>query len=72
MLAFSLGCSTKKIVTILFSVLYAHIHCFCAELAIYFVLHGASIKLYLVLHGTNKTIRCCILGGVYQMWVARP
>jgi len=52
--------------------LYAHIHCFCAELAIYFVLHGASIKLYLVLHGTNKTIRCCILGGVYQMWVARP
>jgi hypothetical protein len=40
-------------------VLYAYIHCFCAEVS-------------LVLHGASKTIRCCILGGVYQMRVARP
>jgi hypothetical protein len=51
--------------------LYAYIHYFCAELAIYLALHSAS-KFYLVLHGTSKTIRCCILGGVYQMRVARP
>jgi hypothetical protein len=31
-----------------------------------------QVKFYLVLHGTSKTIRCCILGGVYQMRVARP
>jgi len=31
-----------------------------------------QVKFYLVLHGTSKTIRYCILGGVYQMRVARP
>jgi hypothetical protein len=31
-----------------------------------------QVKIYLVLHGTRKTIRCCILVGVYQMMVARP
>jgi hypothetical protein len=31
-----------------------------------------QVKFYLVLHGTSKTIRCYILGGVYQMRVARP
>jgi len=43
-LAFSLSCITKKnqAVILLISVLYAYIHCFCAELAIYRVLHGAS------------------------------
>jgi hypothetical protein len=30
-----------------------------------------QVKFYLVLHGTSKTIGCCILGGVYQMRVAR-
>jgi len=30
-----------------------------------------QVKFYLVLHGASKTIRCCILGGVYQMRVAR-
>jgi hypothetical protein len=41
------------------------------QVKFYLVLHGAS-KIYLVLHGTSKTIRCCILRGVYQMRVARP
>jgi hypothetical protein len=47
------------------------INCLCAEFAICLALHGAS-KIYLVPHGTSKTIRCCILGRVYQMRVARP
>jgi hypothetical protein len=53
------------------SALSLFIHCLFAEFAICLALHGAS-KIYLVPHGTNKTIRCCILGGVYQMRVAKP
>jgi hypothetical protein len=37
-----------------------YIHCLCAELAIYIVLHGAS------------KILPCPSWGVYQMRVARP
>jgi hypothetical protein len=32
----------KQAVILLNSMLYAYIHYFCAELALYFVLHGAS------------------------------
>jgi hypothetical protein len=31
-----------------------------------------QVKFYHVLHGTSKIIGYCILGGVYQMRVARP
>jgi hypothetical protein len=31
-----------------------------------------QVKFYLVLPSSSKTIGCCILGGVYQIRVARP
>jgi hypothetical protein len=40
--------------------------------AICLVLHVQVKKIYFVLHGTSKTIGCYVLGGVYQMRVARP
>jgi hypothetical protein len=53
-------------------VIYAYIHCFYTELALYLVLHGASKNFTLSFMVQVKTIRCCILRGVYQMRVARP
>jgi hypothetical protein len=69
----SLGCSIKKnqAVTLMNPVLRTYIHYLCAIFAQSLVPHGAG-KIYLVLHGTSKTIGCCILGGVYQIRVARP
>jgi len=49
-----------------------YIHYLCAEFAICLALYVQVKFFYFVLYSTSKTIRSCILGGVYQMRVARP